>query len=585
MYHRIIFPRRVLKLQTHSPQLNIAVELQLLFEQCLFSHRAARLLKYVNLVDRRSENFSEVRHAVFLPLVHQHRALQIRPLTLEILLELVLKLRRLLELQADLAQRLLQLRYVTSIVLTVIVQHLARAHLIVEIAVKLPSIHRLLVVKRKRIITSPAPDQLRLADRRRRYFFTAGLTRLVQPNDVKQIQHVPTFVELVHLKDRPIRIVRLLQIVEHRQIIAVVGRYATILLKLYTELRRQLLHRHAQSLKVLECRRQPFAVELRQSPQPFPRQIPHHLDERLHVILTVFDQPRLEQNDRLDVETMRREHTLAILAQHARHQLPFGDLDVRLERHDVLRPAVAIEFRQLIIIHDLIEILRADLRIGEIARRRELQQHVVGVRLEYIFHRRLPRLPAFVVLLALRLNVQMMRLVGDQHQFILSEVLNRHRVLARLVEQAVELLNRREADVDRMLVGITKIVDRADWNALAVYRHRVGEQIFARAALYEIRLRLVEYVFEMDEEQKVSVAPSVEVNHQRRHDHRLARARRHVEQHLRRALPHAFVLEIRDKVFERRALIISELVFQIAFDERRQRSDEAARAYAVQRLI
>ena len=91
----------------------------------------------------------------------------------------------------------------------------------------------------------------------------------------------------------------------------------------------------------------------------------------------------------------------------------------------------------------------------------------------------------------------------------------------------MELLNRREADVDVVFMDTVKIVYLCKCDSLSSDMDIFVEKVFCGVGFQEVILGFSNDVGRIDEKEKVSVTLLVEVENQTCHDKRFAAAGRH----------------------------------------------------------
>ena len=465
-----------------------------------------------------------------------------------------------------------------------------------QIAVIFALVFFLLRFHAERAVARAAADELRLRDGGGRDLFAAGLARLIQADDVKEVQNVPALVQPLHLEYRAVGIIRALERVERQLarlgLAVVVGGDAVPGRKIVPQLLRELVKGNAALFKVgIRLMQRPVVGQLGDAAQLRAGQRRDGLLERGLECRAVRDLRGLEQHHGLDLQPVVLKYLQPVLAEDDGLQRTLHDRHVGAERFDLLGKAIGPEFGERIVIDDLVPILREDLRVIEVARGGELQQDVVAPGLKNAPHRLLPAVIQPVLLRPglelFRVHVQVVRLVGDEDDLLSRKVVERDGVLLREPEVGMQRLRGGEADVDGVFVRSLEIAHLADGHGLAADAQLLREQVLAGRGIQKIVLRLFDDVRQVHKKQEVAVSHLIEIQHQPRHDERFAGAGRHVKQRLRRAFAHLFVLEIGDKILKRGHLIGPqlELRVQVLLDAGRELRAAAVFAQHVELLI
>ena len=238
--------------------------------------------------------------------------------------------------------------------------------------------------------------------------------------------------------------------------------------------------------------------------------------------------------------------------QNALRQFKIG-----LNDDDIFGKPVIPEILQCIAIDNFVPILRYHRGRFIIVRRGEFQQQVLRVRVEDTLHRVFPVVKQ--LLLRFRLDVDVVRFICQKHNLLLGEILKGERVLLHRRQICVQLLNRREADVDGVFIDTLKISHLCHLNAFAIKKDVFAEEIFGGERVEEVVLRLLNDIGGIDEEEEVAVTLLIEVEHQPCHDKRLAAACRHVKEKVQRFfLAIKFLVEAKEEPRERVLLIRTE---------------------------
>ena len=187
------------------------------------------------------------------------------------------------------------------------------------------------------------------------------MSRLVQPHDVEQIQHVPTFVQLLDLEHRAISIdfQRIQRDLIVGGVFIFVRRNAILRRKTFAQLGGKHVKRNVLARKIIERTPQFVMTALTQRTQLFAVKIFHALDKIRHEIFALRNFFRLEQHNRLDAQVIVAENFQAVLAQNQRAQNSVGK---RTESHrdNFLGVAVVVKFFQRIIENNFVLVLAAD---------------------------------------------------------------------------------------------------------------------------------------------------------------------------------------------------------------------------------
>lgn len=257
------------------------------------------------------------------------------------------------------------------------------------------------------------------------------------------------------------------------------------------------------------------------------------------VRLALCNRLRLEENDRLDGEPVVLEHLEAILAEHQRLQFPVLVGNIRTDGPDLLGEALLAEHLERIVEDDAVRVLCQNVGILQIASGGELEKDILSIRLENVRDRGFPTVFRLLLLQVhfplAGVDIQVVRLVGDQHRLLFGKVIESGGVFLVKPHVAVKSLRGREADIDGVWIDALEIIHLHHGNPLPVDEDVGGEEVFCGGLVQEVVLRLLDDVVEIDEEEEVAVALLVEVENQPRHDERLAASRGHVEEHLRGA--------------------------------------------------
>ena len=96
----------------------------------------------------------------------------------------------------------------------------------------------------------------------------------------------------------------------------------------------------------------------------------------------------------------------------------------------------------------------------------------------------------------------------------------------------MQALNRREHDIDVVLIRSLKILHLAHHHALVAKTHALSKQILARLRIQEIVAGFVDDIRAVHEEQKIAEALLIQIQNQACHHQRLAASCCHVEQQL-----------------------------------------------------
>ena len=100
---------------------------------------------------------------------------------------------------------------VTRVVDAVIVEFLQHAEFVIEFSIKLAEESVRVPRHDERKIACPASDELRLGYRRLPDFALSRIALLITADNVKQVQHIPPFVQFLHGEDGTEGIVRILK--------------------------------------------------------------------------------------------------------------------------------------------------------------------------------------------------------------------------------------------------------------------------------------------------------------------------------------------------------------------------------------
>ena len=259
---------------------------------------------------------------------------------------------------------------------------------------------------------------------------------------------------------------------------------------------------------------------------------------------------------------MLRRHFLLVLAENQRLKYALLQCKVGLHDHDIFGEPVVPVLLQVVPDDDLVPVLAHHAGVFVIVRGREFQQQVILVLLEDALDGIFPILEKLLV--TCRLDVQVMRFVGNQNHLLFAEILERDGVLFFRRQVNVQLLNRGKADADVARIDALKILDRRNPHVPVANDNVRYEQKLRRSRIQEVVFRLLDDVRGIDEEQEITVALLIQVQDQPRHDKRLAAARRHVEHEIQRVrLAGEIVLVAVEEARERLDLVGPQLILGV----------------------
>ena len=182
---------------------------------------------------------------------------------------------------------------------------------------------------------------------------------------------------------------------------------------------------------------------------------------------------------------------------------------------------------------------------------------------------------------ALRLGIEMVRLIGHQHDTTpvaaILKILDSHAVFARPVHLAVQRAQRGETNVDGSGIALSEIAHLANRDRQAVDADGIGKKVLAGRRIEKIGLGLLDDLRLVDEEQKVAIATRVEVEDKRCHQYGLPATGGHVEQQVRRVLTLPIVAHVIEKALQGIDLIWPKCRSQIVGDRLGQVDVENAR--------
>ena len=176
-------------------------------------------------------------------------------------------------------------------------------------------------------------------------------------------------------------------------------------------------------------------------------------------------------------------------------------VEVGLNDHHVLGKPVVAVLLEVIADHDFVPVLVHHARVLKVVRGGELQEQIGGVLPENPLDGVLPTFKKLSFTFGLR--VQVVRLVGDQDDLVLAEILERDRVFLLGRQVTVEFLDRREADVDIPGIDGLEVLDRRDPDVLIADDDVGHEKELRRLRIQEVVPRLLDDVCRVDEEQEV----------------------------------------------------------------------------------
>ena len=156
-----------------------------------------------------------------------------------------------------------------------------------------------------------------------------------------------------------------------------------------------------------------------------------------------------------------------------------------------------------------------------------------------------------------------MGFVCNQHYWLCSEVFIRHGVLLLHIQVGVQRLDGGEAKVYAVRIGPLKIRHLSHLYLLAIDGDGRGKEIFLRGRVQKVVARLLHDVVAAHEEEEVSVALLVKVEHGESHYHRLARASGHVEKQMRTerlAFEHVFRIHVGKEIPHTVCLIWAQML-------------------------
>ena len=119
----------------------------------------------------------------------------------------------------------------------------------------------------------------------------------------------------------------------------------------------------------------------------------------------------------------------------------------------------------------------------------------------------------------------------------------------------MQFLNRREADIDGVLVDTLKIGYLGYLSALSIKIEIFVEEVFGGTRVEEVVLRLFNDISRVNEEEEVAVAVLIEIEHQPCHNERFAAAGSHVKEEVERFL-FAFKFLVKAEVEPRECVLL-----------------------------